>query len=249
MKKIRTWANYNLDKRENKKLTPEMESFLFEKLNTRERNRALEELINSLRNTIHYTAKKFYWSNIQYEDLIAVGIEGIISATETYSAEKNTRFSTFATYYIIGRIRRIVDLENSTIKKPSHINRLISKINKLEITDPKEEEITFLADKKTSLEQLKIALEKKNQKTYDIQDYKELEHTDNDVFLHKIMVAQLLEALPEIEKKALVLKFGLLGEEIHTYKALDLILNKDSEIIVFRALKRLKELFTEDLLL
>lgn len=248
MKKIKTWASFKLEKLSHKILTVEMETFLLEKLNGKERDKALDQLIFFLENTIHYTAKRYYWSNVSYDDLVAVGREGIISATETYKPNKNTKFTTFATYYIIGRIRRIVDLENNTIKKPSHINRIQSKINKLDLDDPKITDLTELIKDKVTLEQLKIALETKNQKTFDLDDYRELEYTEKAFSLDKIMVDNLLDTLPEIEKTALILKFGLKDYEIHTYKALDKVIDKDSELVVNRALKRLRENFKDDLL-
>ena len=248
MKKIKTWASFKLEKLSHKILTVEMETFLLERLSGRERDKALDQLIFFLENTIHYTAKKYYWSNVSYDDLVAVAREGIISATETYKPNKNTKFTTFATYYIIGRIRRIVDLENNTIKKPSHINRIQSKINKLDLDDPKITDLTELIKDKVTLEQLKIALETKNQKTFDLDDYRELEYTEKAFSLDKIMVDNLLDTLPEIEKTALILKFGLKDYEIHTYKALDKVIDKDSELVVNRALKRLRENFKDDLL-
>lgn len=248
MKKIRSWSDYHLAKRENLKPTIEMESFLIEKTkkDKKEKDKATLELLSFLENTVTYTAKKYYWSNVENDDLISAGNEGIISAIESFDHTKNTKFTTFATYYIIGRIRRIVDLENNTIKKPSHINRTISKINSLKLENPEVSDLKILLDKKTSLNTLEMALKAKEQKLYDIDDYWDVEYEENEEFIDKILVDNLLEKLSELEKKAITLKFGLQNNDSHTYKQLDKILDKDSEIIVLRALKKLREILKEE---
>ena len=64
-------------------------------------------------------AQKYKWTNVSYEDMIAVGIEGIISSADNFDSTRNVRFGTIATHYILGRIRRIIDAESHTIRKPS----------------------------------------------------------------------------------------------------------------------------------
>ncbi len=68
-------------------------------------------------------------SGIPNEDLVQVGSIGLIKAIEFFDASKNTRFKTYATYFIKGEIKHYLRDKASIIKAPREIQELIFKIS------------------------------------------------------------------------------------------------------------------------
>ena len=112
MEKIKTWAVYKAENKKATRLSLSLEKFLLSQVNTKNREIALQELINHFKPIVHMIANRYKWSNVSYDDMIAVGIEGIISSADNFDVNKNVRFGTIATHYILGRIRRIIDAES-----------------------------------------------------------------------------------------------------------------------------------------
>lgn len=63
-----------------------------------------------------------------FEDLVQVGALGLIKAIDSFSADRNAKFSTYATYYIKGELRHYIRDKAALIKTPRKIQELISKI-------------------------------------------------------------------------------------------------------------------------
>lgn len=244
MKEIKTWAIYNFEKQKVKRLSADMEIFLLHNvLIAKYRERALEELIFFNAPLVHHIARKYKWSNVLYDDLIASGIEGIIAAADVFDFSKKVRFATLATHYILGRIRRIVDQENNTIRKPSHINLITIQINKLKDEEISEDDLKSLVLGRYSLNQLKLANQCRNQTTLPLEDFAELpdDKRENDEIF--CLIEKYMSVLTKQEKYALSLKFGLDGNNPHTYKELDLVLKCDSELVIARCYKKIREHF------
>ena len=84
-------------------------------------NSAKETLINSnLRLVIKY-ANKFCNKGVAVEDLIQEGNLGLCVAAEKYDYRKGFRFSTYATWWILQRIRRLLVIKYNIINIPTHI--------------------------------------------------------------------------------------------------------------------------------
>ena len=64
------------------------------------------ELIDLHMGLIKKIASKFY--NTEREDLIQVGIIGLLKAYQNFNAQDNTSFSTYAYYYIYGEMYNLV---------------------------------------------------------------------------------------------------------------------------------------------
>mgnify|MGYP003349410156 CR=1 FL=1 len=118
MTKIRTWSDYEYLKKNVDYLTNDMELFLIEKTKTKDRDKALNEIINNNKGTVHHYALKYKWSNIDFEDLVQYGIAGIVSAADNFDTTKNVKFNTYCTHYVIGRIKRALEQHNNTIRLP-----------------------------------------------------------------------------------------------------------------------------------
>ena len=230
MPKIKTWNSYYYSKQESN-ITVDLEVFLLSKLNTRDRDKALNEIIDNNRPTAHYYALKYKWCNIAYEDLVQYAIAGIISAADNFDTLKNTKFSTFATHYIIGRIKRALEQHNNTIRIPAHINLALLRVSTIDpfenITD---EELEKYTTDRYKLHHLRQALEVKKYQMIDINDFYDLaEKSNTNSVDRKLVIEEMLNSLNEKEKTALVLKYGLLDNKIHTYIEIDKILGLDTE--------------------
>lgn len=84
-------------------------------------NSAKQTLINSnLRLVIKY-AKKFCGQGVAAEDLIQEGNLGLCMAADKYDYKKGFRFSTYATWWILQRIRRLMVSRYNIISVPTHV--------------------------------------------------------------------------------------------------------------------------------
>ncbi len=105
------------------------------------------DLVKKIANTIALQ------SGIPNEDLIQVGSLGLIKAIEFYKVDMNTKFKTYATYFIKGEIKHYLRDKASIIKAPRELQELLFKINsakkKLNETgneDPSPEQIAQYLD-------------------------------------------------------------------------------------------------------
>ena len=81
------------------------------------------DLVKKIANTIALQ------SGIPNEDLIQVGSLGLIKAIEFYKVDMNTKFKTYATYFIKGEIKHYLRDKASIIKAPRELQELLFKIN------------------------------------------------------------------------------------------------------------------------
>ena len=87
-------------------------------------------------------------SGVAHEDLIQVGSLGLVKAIEFYKPNMNTKFTTYATYFIKGEIRHYLRDKASLIKTPREIQELLFKVHSAKkklknmgIEDPSNEQI------------------------------------------------------------------------------------------------------------
>lgn len=87
-------------------------------------------------------------SGISNEDLVQVGSIGLIKAIEFFNPDKNTRFKTYASYFIRGEIKHYLRDKASIIKAPRELQELVFKISSAVkqlkedgFEDPTEEQI------------------------------------------------------------------------------------------------------------
>ena len=167
-------------------------------------------------------------SGIPPEDLIQVGALGLIKAIEFYKPDMNTKFTTYALYFIKGEIRHYLRDKASLIKTPREIQELLLKLNTARkkltesgYSDPSNEQLA---------EYLKVPVEKivevcniescRNTLSLDqsiisdneesslldkipSEDYQEFQNSHEN----KIMLAETIEKLPPDLKKVIELSF------------------------------------------
>ena len=88
-----------------------------------------EKLINSNLRLVVSIAKKYCNSKVEIIDLISEGNFGLMRAVKKFDASKNTRLSTYATWWIRQSITRYIADNANTIRIPVHLNEKIGKYN------------------------------------------------------------------------------------------------------------------------
>ena len=250
MRKIKTWNDYKYYKQDSPFLTLDLENFLILKMNTKDREKALVEIINANIQTVHHYAIKYKWSNIAYEDLVQYGIAGIISAAENFDGSKNVRFFTFCTHYIIGRLKRALEQYNNTIRIPAHVNLALLRVQDIDAYDEiSDEDLEKLTTDRYKLHHLRIALEAKKQKLVDIESIYEIPATKSNESDRKLVIESMLNTLSEKEKTAVILKYGLYNNKIHTLNEIDKILLLDTENLLINVFKKLRMKYDGNLIL
>ena len=220
----------------------EVENFLISKLEN-DRYKVITEFSILYQPIIKSFVKKYLWSNVASEDLYCSGVEGLINAIDNFDTSKNVRFGTYATHYMLGNIRRVIDLTNNTIKRPSHVNRILHKIFVYEGEDFYED----LLSQGFTRDQIDNALVAKEIKMTNLQDALEVLKTDEYSIFNNIEILNSVKRLSPREMIAISLKFGLFDVKIHTYKELDKVLDCDSELLVRKIYEKLRELFKDEL--
>ena len=168
-------------------------------------------------------------SGISVEDLVQVGSIGLIKAVEFFNPEKNTRFRTYATYFIKGEIKHYLRDKASIIKAPRELHELVFKIGNTVkrlkesgIDEPTEEQISKLSsipEKKVhevmeielykttlSLDQAISSVDDEDLTLIDripSGDYQEFMNS----YENKIMLEQAIERLPAELKEILELSY------------------------------------------
>lgn len=64
-----------------------------------------EYLVESNQRLVYKIARKFKVTPFEYDDLVQAGMMGLFNAAKKYDITKGVKFSTFATYFIIGSIK------------------------------------------------------------------------------------------------------------------------------------------------
>ncbi len=96
----------------------------------KEKEIALNKLINGNLRLVVNIAKKYVSHNGSFMDLVQEGNMGLIKAAKKYDYKRGCRFSTYATWWIKQTIIRSILNTKKTIRLPVHIEEKIKKIEK-----------------------------------------------------------------------------------------------------------------------
>lgn len=107
------------------------EEMLFPKI--REGNsKALSQLLSMYKRLVASIANKVYSSTLTKSDLIVEGNLGLMKAAERFDETKDSKFITFASYYIKGAMLSANSKYGTLVKVPEDIQSLRRKIRKQE---------------------------------------------------------------------------------------------------------------------
>ncbi len=197
-------------------------------------------------------ARKYMHQGISHLDLIEEGNIGLIRAVEKFDASRNCRFSTYATWWIRQSIERGIANFSRTIRLPIHISARIYRISKIIRSfiekngrEPSPEEISeetglpldFVTNlfsvvvKTYSLETIidedgKLTLEEVLSNTTEEEPLSAFEQTRRVE-----EVASWLDILGTDEKRVIILRYGLDGEEPQTLESIGKIFGVTRERI------------------
>ncbi len=182
-------------------------------------------------------ARRYVNQGLSLLDLIEEGNIGLIKAVEKFNLAKECRFSTYATWWIKQSIERSIANHSRTIRLPVHVSSRVNRISKIISVyvekngrEPSLEEISqesgFRVDFVRNLFTMAI-------KTYSLESYIDenskltleevIPNPDNEEPLSILEhtrrmeeVASWLDALNSDERKVILLRFGLDGDEPQT---------------------------------
>jgi RNA polymerase primary sigma factor len=184
-------------------------------------------------------ARSYTGKGLGLQDLIAEGNLGLLRAVEGFDPGMNTRFSTYASYWIKQSIKRAVINTGKTIRIPAYMNELLVKWRRAtaKLQDelgrvPTHEEIaSSLNLPKKKLNIIKKAIRIYNSapqtdqsdggRTIDEMLMDDLSQTPESNILKADDLHQVMELLDQMDKReaaVLRLRFGLDGEEPKTLK-------------------------------
>jgi len=197
-------------------------------------------------------ARKYMHQGISHLDLIEEGNIGLIRAVEKFDASRNCRFSTYATWWIRQSIERGIANFSRTIRLPIHISARIYRISKIIRSfiekngrEPSPEEISeetgLPLDFVTNLFSIVV-------KTYSLET---IIDEDGKLTLEEVLanttveeplsafeqtrrveeVASWLDILGTDEKRVIILRYGLDGEEPQTLESIGKIFGVTRERI------------------
>lgn len=185
---------------------------------------AREKLINCNLKLIFNLVQRFTHRGYELEDLFQIGTIGLIKAIDKFDFSYGVKFSTYAVPMIIGEIRRFLR-DDHPIKVPRSYKELVYKVNRsresLSATFGREPTIGEIAENVgVDREEIVSALEAVQSPTsiHDtlyqddsdpiyVLDQLPLEKELEPGWFEKIALKEVLDKLPEREKRVLLLRF------------------------------------------
>jgi len=237
--------------------TPE----LFEEYQRARDPKVREQLILAHTNLVHYLARKFANRGEPVEDLIQVGMIGLINAIDRFDPSRGIRFATYATPTIVGEIRRHFRDRGWAVKVPRRLQELNLAANKeidtltqeldraptvaeiadrLEVSEGEALEAMELGDL-YELPSLDSALGEESEDSRGVLgDYVGRMDEEMERFEHRARLREALRSLPPRERRIIELRFFENLSQMEVAKRLDISQMHVSRL-QHRALARLRD--------
>ena len=206
-------------------------------------NSAKEQLVRSNIKYIYSEAKKLSNKHCSTDDLVMLGIYGLLCATTKFDISKSNRFITFAIFWIRKEMLNYIYAQSTLLKISSQKLRLAAQIRK-KYTDFSylnnnslilEKTANYCNCKTKEAEELLILTTHNtninaNNEEYSILDFLESETlTPEENFIEKNIKNQLIESikrLKPIEQDVIIRHYGLFNNPTQTLEEIAKIKNK-----------------------
>ncbi|UPI13171.1 hypothetical protein [Bacillus phage SBSphiJ6] len=222
---------------------------------------ARDELIERNMNLVyHVVDKKVTVYTYPKEDLIQIGLIGLIKAVDRFDIALNIKFSTYAVPLIFGEILRYIR-DDGYVKISRPIKVIANKILRADLMDSTPEEIKKELNLEDSLPQIKIALEFVNTglpvsteatvhndpdgSEVTLADTIALSHDVNGSWFEKAAVKTAINKLPEKYQKIIKMRYFEDKSQSEIGRAMGVTQVQISRT-ESKALRQLKVLLTED---
>lgn len=230
---------------------------------------ALDFILNNNKKLIYSRVLKYgnlYNNNLNFDDLVQHGYIGLIKAAERYDHTRNTKFSTYSTWWIDKEILKGIFDSGFLIRIPSHKFEEIQKVwhvikdmgnindgdirkiaSKSGIVKNKVKEAIYIINNQLNIFSLNNIITKDGDTEFinTIQDNSDIS-MDNIIEKKELSIelSKALNILSERERKILKLRYGLEDCEPMTLEEIGIIFNLSKERIrqiEIKVLKKLRE--------
>lgn len=182
---------------------------------------AKTELIENNMPLIKSIVKRFRGRMIEYDDLIQLGSLGLVKAINNFDTTFNVMFSTYAVPMIIGEIKRflrddgVLKVSRALKMQSAKINMFIEEYKSTHDNEPSLQKIANEFDITTqdvvfALDSAKypISIHEKMDDESGLELEGKISDTEStDDILDKFLLRELIENLPEREKKIIILRY------------------------------------------
>ncbi len=211
---------------------------------------ARDQMVRANLRLVVNIARGYSTKGLPLQDLIEEGNLGLLRAVEGFDPDMNTRFSTYASYWIKQSIKRALVNSSKTIRIPAYMVELLSKwrkataklqdeLNRVPTPDEVAKELG-LPKKKLRIVKKAIELYNSTPQSSDDEDGWSMgelipderdKGPDNDLIEGDSLkhVYEMLEHMDERESSIIRLRFGLDGDEPKTLKEIGVLLGLTRE--------------------
>lgn len=229
-----------------------------------------ERIVEQFPNLVESVARRFVNTGEPLEDLIQEGYLGLLNAIDLYNPDKGTKFSTYATHFIIGQIKHYLRDRGKIIKVPAWIQELQQKLTRVvdslsqqlgrqptsaeigAVMNMDEKQVEYLL---STSELFRVASlessENDDEEGFFGADIEKLEHPDSMTLQvateERVVLEHAMERLKEIERKVLYAFFYEELSQTEIAQRLGVSCNYVSHILRNSTKKLRKILVTEEL--
>lgn len=203
------------------------------------KNELKKEIVTGHLRFVVQQARKFIGSGIEFEDLIAEGNDGLLSAIETFDWKRGTKFNTHAIYWIRAKIYNAINNNSRVIRLPHNISQQLSK----EIITRREKNIEMsseMTNLPTTTDLFRTIGE--DSTLVDVIRNESAELADSQA-IYNSTVEALLSKLSDRDKNIIKLIFGIDGQMLNMDEIAEKYnMNKESiRLIKNRSLKKMEQ--------
>lgn len=91
---------------------------------------AKDRMLTANLRLVAFRAKKYLNRGVDFDDLNAMGYEGLVKAVEKFDYTRGFRFSTYAIWWIDQAIARGIACEADTVRVPVHMREVVRKVRR-----------------------------------------------------------------------------------------------------------------------